>query len=319
MHTAADIARWTLRHLSESGLLPTPENYTRYYHMFLDGAVSVGGERKSTQTVQHDVNEIAGNTQTMELLRSIMSIVTAVSDTTDVLATNINQHNREFKSSLDNLTQADEKEEIMAALNSIVAIAGSLHSRVKASHSELIETKQAFSQFKVELKQCREWLHIDPLTGAQNRRGMDMVLAREVARSRRNATKLSVAMIDVDHFKRINDEFGHVAGDKALVHLTQVIQSVLRETDVLVRYGGEEFLVILSDTEINGALFVLDRLKLLIHKTPMIYEGKRIGLSCSYGLAQFNGNENGEALLVRADNALYQAKKAGRNCIIVSG
>jgi diguanylate cyclase len=179
-------------------------------------------------------------------------------------------------------------------------------------------TRQALEQIQEELQETRRLVQEDPLTGTLNRRGLDIVLSREVARCKRSRHQLALAMVDIDHFKEVNDRHGHDAGDKMLQHMTTTIRSVLRESDVLARYGGEEFLIVFPDTDISGAAFVTDRLRNLVGNTPMIYEGRKIQATISAGLAQVKGDENGQSLIMRADAALYKAKNAGRNCVKIA-
>jgi diguanylate cyclase len=125
-------------------------------------------------------------------------------------------------------------------------------------------------------------------------------------------------MADLDHFKSINDEYGHEAGDQMLVHFTMLMKSVMRKSDALVRFGGEEFTLILPETDSRGAIFVLGRLQQLMASTPLVYEGRRIQATFSAGVATLRADENGHALLRRADEALYGAKDSGRNIIRVA-
>ena len=301
---STDIARAALHQLTEDGLPPTPENYSKYYR-------KVSGEAEpQAQTDQNTCGP---------LLAMIRDMLSEASERTGNLASDIMSQNRTIKSSIDDLSQAQEKQRMLQLLGTILTTTTSIHTSVEDAHLELTATKQALEQIQNELQESRHLMQEDWLTGAQNRRAMDMVLTREVARAQRSATKLTVAMLDLDHFKRINDEFGHDAGDKLLQHLTLITKAVLREVDSLIRYGGEEFLIILPETDINGAQFVMDRLKQAFQKTPLAYDGKPIRVTFSAGLAFLTPDETGHALVMRADAALYEAKHAGRNCVKIAG
>ena len=193
-----------------------------------------------------------------------------------------------------------------------------IRDELQASRAELGETRGELKSIRDELNEAREAVQHDPLTGVLNRRGMDIVLPREVARARRVNAPLSVGMVDLDHFKHINDTFGHQAGDRVLVHMTELMRSVLRETDLIVRYGGEEFLVILPDTDMQGARLVLDRLQDIVVKSPVIHEGRRISVGFSAGVAQFRDDDNGATLVLRADRALQSAKRGGRSQVVLA-
>lgn len=299
-----DIARAALFQLTEDGLPPTPENYSKYYYQ-------AAGEPEPQ--VQIDASHCA------PLLLMIRDMLGEVSERTGVLATDLQNRNRTIKSSIDDLSQAQEKKRMLQLLGTILATTTTIHTSVEDAHLDLTATKLALEHIKNELQESRHLMQEDWLTGAQNRRAMDMVLTKEVARAQRSATKLTVAMLDLDYFKRINDTFGHDAGDKLLQHLTLITKAVLREVDSLIRYGGEEFLIILPETDINGARYVMARLQQAFLKTPLAYDGKSIPVTFSAGLALLLPEENGHALVMRADSALYEAKNAGRNCIKVSG
>ncbi len=208
--------------------------------------------------------------------------------------------------------------EVRTLIERMDAATTEIRDELQASRAELGETRGELKSIRDQLNEAREAVQHDPLTGVLNRRGMDIVLPREVARARRVNAPLSVGMVDLDHFKHINDTFGHQAGDRVLVHMTELMRSVLRETDLIVRYGGEEFLVILPDTDMQGARLVLDRLQDIVVKSPVIHEGRRISVGFSAGVAQFRDDDNGATLVLRADRALQSAKRGGRSQVVLA-
>jgi diguanylate cyclase len=208
--------------------------------------------------------------------------------------------------------------EVRTLIERMDAATTEIRDELQASRAELGETRGELKSIRDELNEAREAVQHDPLTGVLNRRGMDIVLPREVARARRVNAPLSVGMVDLDHFKHINDTFGHQAGDRVLVHMTELMRSVLRETDLIVRYGGEEFLAILPDTDMQGARLVLDRLQDIVIKSPVIHEGRRISVGFSAGVAQFRDDDNGATLVLRADRALQSAKRGGRSQVVLA-
>lgn len=158
----------------------------------------------------------------------------------------------------------------------------------------------------------------DPLTGLRNRTGLSELLERDLQTARRNGSPLSVLMIDIDHFKSINDNFGHAGGDAALVAVAQQLKENLRTVDATFRFGGEEFMAILPNTNAPYVLHVAERLRQALEKTVIIHNGQRIKLSASFGVAIALENENQEDLIQRADGALYMAKSAGRNRVCLA-
>ena len=159
----------------------------------------------------------------------------------------------------------------------------------------------------------------DPLTGVFNRRYLDRRLHEEVTRAARHGLPLSVLLLDIDHFKRINDHHGHQAGDQALRHFAEQIQRQLREQDILARYGGEEFMVIAPHTAHQAAINLAERLRAGIEAQPFRWDGTdegpiQLALTCSIGVACLGPELVDDVMLIRrADENLYRAKSAGRN------
>ncbi len=149
----------------------------------------------------------------------------------------------------------------------------------------------------------------DPLTGLANRRAWEEELRREVARARRNSHRLALVMLDLDHFKELNDTQGHQAGDSVLAEAAASWRNAVRTTDFLARYGGDEFAMLLPDCPDEYGETVLERIRTAIP----------LGCSASAGIAYWNGAETAESLLARADAALYEAKRSGRNTAVRAG
>ncbi|MBI5751336.1 MAG: GGDEF domain-containing protein [Hydrogenophilales bacterium] len=298
--TVTDLARATLLHLSELGLPPSSENYAKFY-------AEISGEPITPKSAE-----------SAELVRMVQLLVDEVAKRTGSLVNDLGERNRDMRHSIDELSSVQEKTLIMQLLEALVAKADSIHETVADTHEDMEATRLALDHMSAELIETRQSLHEDSLTGAQNRRGMDTILLREVARAKRNQNRLVVAMMDVDHFKQVNDTYGHDVGDKLLVHLSMIAKSVMRESDALIRYGGEEFLLILPETDLQGASYVMDRLRQVIAKAPLIYDNKRIEVTLSAGLARLGEGENGHSLVLRADHALYEAKRAGRDRVVIA-
>jgi len=157
--------------------------------------------------------------------------------------------------------------------------------------------------------------HKDPLTGTSNRAALDTTLVREVEMARRHATALSMIVIDIDLFKAINDSFGHAIGDEVIKNLTCVIDKVIRKSDMLFRFGGEEFVVLLSNTERDGALLLAERIRREVEKTTVRTTHRHVPITISLGVATLANDDSAQMLFEKADRALYQAKASGRNCV----
>jgi diguanylate cyclase (GGDEF)-like protein/PAS domain S-box-containing protein len=163
-------------------------------------------------------------------------------------------------------------------------------------------------------EQLRELAMRDELTGLYNRRHFTEMAEVELARARRTGAPLSLAILDIDHFKRVNDVYGHPAGDQVLRELSRVMRETLRGSDVSARIGGEEFVVLLSDTALEGAVAVTERLRERVGQTEVALEdGRAVRFTVSAGVTELGRGERLDTILARADEALYRAKTGGRN------
>ncbi len=162
----------------------------------------------------------------------------------------------------------------------------------------------------------------DPLTGVYNRRFMEQRLAEEISKARRYCFQLSILLFDLDHFKRVNDEHGHQAGDRMLIEICNLVNDQLRDSDILSRYGGEEFLVIAPNTGPAEAALLAERLRARIEANVFLKDHEEstaqgLPITISIGIASFDDdNDNDETLIGNADRNLYQAKHEGRNRVV---
>ena len=157
---------------------------------------------------------------------------------------------------------------------------------------------------------------VDGLTGAHNKRFFQEFLTREMARSARTGRPLSLVMFDIDHFKKINDTYGHLTGDFILKELCRRVAESVRKDELLVRYGGEEFCVVLPEAENKGAMEFAERIRRIVEAREFFFEGTNIPVTISVGVATIQGEDIAFAELVqRADDNLYEAKRSGRNCV----
>jgi len=153
---------------------------------------------------------------------------------------------------------------------------------------------------------------IDPLTGVKNRAAMDSALQREVGLAQRHNNPLSIIIFDIDHFKQINDLYGHLSGDHALRQIAQSAQQTIRDSDLIFRYGGEEFLIILTNTNLAGAKHLAERIRVAVEQITPIAETDD-HYTISLGVASLLETETPDELFQRTDKALYEAKQSGRN------
>jgi diguanylate cyclase (GGDEF)-like protein len=168
----------------------------------------------------------------------------------------------------------------------------------------------------IKIKNLKSAAVIDPLTGCYNRREFINQLKRNIAGAIRHKNSLSIFMFDLDHFKRVNDTYGHLAGDKVLQEIVSLVQKNMRTNDIFARYGGEEFIAILPATDKIKAMELADRLRDKISKKVIAYKDDTIKVTASFGVAQMDLNAGMEKIIQDADTMLYKAKLNGRNIVM---
>jgi len=220
---------------------------------------------------------------------------------------------------------ADNIAELSHILNDIMHDTRIIQESAQRSHEDLVNTRKQANdaeervrQLERELEEVSEKMHEDQLTGALNRRGLDEALDREIQRAERQKAPVSLALLDIDNFKQLNDTLGHQAGDQALVHLTKVIKEAVRPTDAVARYGGEEFLIIMPDTGLEEAMATVTRLQRELTKKFFLHDNNRLLITFSAGVALRAEAEDPEELIGRADKAMYHAKQTGKNRVVAA-
>ncbi len=171
----------------------------------------------------------------------------------------------------------------------------------------------------LEIQAQRAEAHADALTGLANRRAFDMELSRRLAQRQRQGTPVCLLIIDIDHFKTFNDEFGHLLGDAILKEVSKVLEATARQMDIVARLGGDEFAVLLPGSNLEDASHGAERILSAIGDKPLQWEGHEHTLTVSIGLAEAQLDDDPVSLIKRSDSALYAAKEAGRNCAFRQG
>lgn len=238
-------------------------------------------------------------------------------------------HTSEYYSKIQGFAQriqdADNIDSLRGLLDEITADTLSMQIDMLRSRDELVTARQQaeaaeqrLHALETELARVSEQVLEDQLTATLNRRGMDQALAREMARVRRGGKPLSLVILDVDDFKRLNDTHGHAAGDAALMHLAEIMKQSVRLTDSIARYGGEEFLIILPEATLDQAQALARRVQDQLASRLLFYGQDRLLVTFSAGVAQYVDGEDANALMQRADRAMYQAKLQGKNRVVVA-
>lgn len=329
---AGEFLRLTLGFLAKHNLSATPVNYTVWYEY------AAGKNPKLKQAIDRMLeNKLALNNKHVEALYQkfisdgdrvflsrllsklnlmLREITTHVVDTEGDLSV----HGQALDSLADQINGIHDFggvkniiDQMLDTTKAIIQSGSRLQTRMKASSTDL---KQLHRELEVSQQEART----DSLTGLTNRRGLEKRLEIERIRARQNNAPFSVIMLDIDHFKAVNDTFGHLVGDSLLKGFSAILSSQVRRNDLAARYGGEEFLIILPETNVEGAYAVAEKIKTSIGKKEWAIKesGKRIGqVKASMGIAQYKLDETANQVVNRADEAMYHAKITGRDRIVI--
>ncbi len=213
---------------------------------------------------------------------------------------------------------SDVLDEVMNETRIIQLNAQRSHDELQEMRVRAEEAEREIDRLQTELAQASDMVRQDALTGVLNRKGLDEALEREVARVKRHANALCLALLDIDNFKKLNDTYGHLVGDAALVHLANVIKETIRPQDTVARYGGEEFVILLPETAIDESITVLTRLQRELTRKFFMNKNEKMLITFSAGVAEMQAEEAPEMTLKRADEAMYLAKRAGKNRVMAA-
>lgn len=197
----------------------------------------------------------------------------------------------------------------IAALDSSLAMETYVAARIASMSESIADLQEQQQELTTEIQR-------DALTGTHSRRHVIEHLDHMIhSKQRQSDFKFCVAMLDLDHFKNVNDTYGHLVGDRLLHYIAATMQQSIRSVDVLGRYGGEEFIIIFPDTDIKTACLIAERVRNNVAAKPYIIDEHSILSTISIGVSEYHHDDNNEKILQRADAALYKAKHSGRNCI----
>lgn len=260
-----------------------------------------------------------------EAKRTLKNMMLTFIERLDAVAASTGDYQEKVGKYSEKISQAQHIGQLHDILDQVMQQTRTVHTEARRSLDEMVaarsEAQAAESrvlQMQSELEQLSELVREDQLTGSLNRRGLDDVLEREMARSERRNSPLCVAMLDLDDFKRINDTLGHSGGDQALIHLVRVVKETLRSMDVIARFGGEEFMIVLPDTPLEEAGQTVTRVQRELTKRIFMHNNEKILMTFSAGVALRKSGEEQAALIQRADEAAYKAKRAGKNRVVIA-
>jgi len=252
------------------------------------------------------------------------TMTTFVSRMSDVVAAN-DEYQGKIASHIERISNTEDVLELNRILETLLDETRTAQRDTRRAHEQLVQERDTalqaedrIKQLENELAQMSALVREDPMTHSLNRRGLDDEFAREASRADRYDTPFSIAVLDVDNFKALNDARGHQTGDEALIHLVKVAKEELRLTDHIARLGGEEFLIILPNTPLDEAARIITRLQRSLTKKYFLDNNERVLITFSAGVAQRTPGEPQEATIARADSAMYEAKHSGKNRVCLA-
>ena len=256
---------------------------------------------------------VAGNFQELERAET-KHIILAMAQVIQEVVQGIGSYGNNLEGCIQKLEATDDLNEILAIKNQIIDETKKTIAQSKNLHQELESSRKTAQDLSKRLEQTQTKALIDPLTKALNRAAYNMKL-RSVIRERETlAEKTALLILDIDHFKEFNDQHGHQVGDRVLRSVAGTIQESLRASDLVFRYGGEEFVVFLFDTDPDQADVVADRIRRQVKKDYLVdKQGRKLTVTVSLGLTVLQSEDTLESLFERADKALYKAKEGGRD------
>jgi len=329
---AGEFLRLALGFLAKHNLSATPVNYTVWYEYAsgrnpkLKQAIDRMLENKLLLSNKHvetlyqkfisDGDRIVISRLLTKLNLMLREISTHVVETEGDLTV----HGQALDGLADQMKDIHDYDGVKGLINqmldttkAIIRSGSRLQTRMRVSSEDL---RQLHKELELSQREART----DSLTGLSNRRGLEKRLEIERIRARQNNAPFSVIMLDIDYFKAVNDTFGHLVGDSLLKGFAAVLSSQVRRNDLVARYGGEEFLIILPETNAEGAYAVAEKIRTYLGKKEWTIKesGKRIGqIKASMGIAQYKLDETANQVVNRADESMYQAKRTGRDRIVI--
>ena len=208
--------------------------------------------------------------------------------------------------------------EVMSETRNIQINAQRSRDELRVTQQQVQESEARIQELEHELAATSDLVRHDQLTGVLNRRGLEEIFGKEMARASRHETTLCVALLDIDNFKKLNDSLGHDAGDEALIHLARVCRDTLRPQDTVARYGGEEFIILLPDTSLDDATIALTRLQRELTKKFFLHGNDKVLITFSAGVTPLRTDDNQASAIKRADSAMYNAKQSGKNRVEIN-
>ncbi len=318
-----------MEHLNRDGLPPTPNNFAVYYSyhsnengnlkMAMEALLSQFGrlnQQQCTALYQAHLSLEAEHNVLTSASNSIESEINRVMLVIDQTSKGAQKYDNTLSSFSGSLQSSSSLDQIRLAVAKVASETRSMAEQNKRLHNQLTQSTQQLTEMRYNLDQVRKDSLKDPLTEIGNRKYFEVELEKVTQEAKETNSTLSILMVDIDHFKKFNDTYGHLIGDQVLRLVARTLIENLKGRDIIARYGGEEFVILLPNTDVMAAEKVANQLrdslgtKQIKHKQTQETLGV---VTISLGATEYCPNEDIEAFINRADEALYEAKQTGRN------
>ena len=308
---------------------PTPENFAVWFYYAIGGSLTlkktidilIANKRKFDAGVNRDlyvtyVKPQADPSTSEDFPEQLRSVIASAKE---FLTTAISDNRSQMESLGEVTSECQVAADPRPIIEKLLKELSHATSRSSALEANFLRTTKDLDQIKDSLALAEQHSNTDPLTGLANRRSLEAFLRAAQITAMEAGTPLSILMIDIDHFKKFNDSYGHQVGDQVLRLVARVLQESVRECDLAARYGGEELMAILPGASLDACAEVAERIRRRIGEARLTRRatGEEISsVTVSIGVAQFRMGETADRMIERCDRALYQAKRSGRNCTI---
>lgn len=328
---AAEYLRLAIGKLARHKTAVTPINYGLAYNYvagkdsqliekldkLLDGNKPLDAEDAESLFIRSFYkDDIVNSELRAELLSTVAQVLGSLVD----IAGKTKLSNKSLEIHIQNLAKASDTPAVLAVVNHILEEAREFVTTAKHFETDINRSAEDVSKLKKELINARKEAKTDALTQLNNRRSFNQELGNLIEIHDKNSTDFSIILVDIDHFKKVNDDHGHLVGDKVLSSLAKILTCKVRGSDFTARYGGEEFAILLPNTRITNAFSVAENIRMTIEKNKLKLRksGASLGsITASFGIAGHRAGEDADDFLERCDNALYRAKELGRNrCVL---
>ena len=283
------------------------EEFERFLHSLDQRLQAIQTMVSDANSGQADREDARTSLETMvkDQIDDIRGVVNGLGDLGE-LGTSVREHLTTIVRAMEHYQEVESQREVRLA------------EQLEVLQNRLSEMEAEASQARQIIEDQKKRATLDHLTGLPNRAAYEVQLGEELMKRSRGGRSLSFIICDVDHFKHINDNYGHIAGDKVLQLIASTLRKNLRDTDFIARYGGEEFVILLPGTPADAAAGVAEKLRASIEACPFNFRGERVSITMSFGISEFRALESTEMVFERADKALYQAKESGRNRAVIA-